>query len=254
MTNIEGIRFSHNICLCYSETMGLYVSDVLHAPKDEVLFIAHGDKGFWKKQVELEDMNMTIRLETNFGYGNRTYMRAIIERAGKKLLDFDQSKMYILNNCSIMTVDVEPHDWEKLFKKIISISKEFNPNKCPLSAISYIEELNSLLNKKEILIKGSYISDFPTKWRGEYIVLLFLAQKIRDLIKGYNAAKVTDEVFANKCLQLYNNFLQKIKVIDIDLSDKRTSQFAEALFMIHEIMIKNELGCNFLSHFISKSK
>lgn len=254
MTIIEGIRYSHDICLCYSETRGLYVSGIFQAPKDEVLFLPHGNKGFWKKQVVLDKIDMMIRLETNFGYGNRTYMRAIIERAGKRLLDFDQSKMYVLNNCSIMTVDVEPHDWEKLFQKIISILNEFNPNKCPSSAISYIEELNGLLNKKEILIKGSFINDCPTKWRGEYIVLLFVAQKIRDLIKGYNAAKVIDGVFANKCLQLYNNFLQKIKVIDIDLFDKRTSQFAEALFMIHEVMIKNELGCNFLSHFISKSK
>lgn len=92
----EGKKFEHNHCLCYSEAKGLYVTRIPLASKEDVLFLPHGHKGFWKKQVSLTKENLTIQVETNFGYGSKTYMRAIVERDGQRLLDFDQSKMYIL--------------------------------------------------------------------------------------------------------------------------------------------------------------
>lgn len=118
----EEAKFKHSHCLCYSEAKGLYVERISLASKDEVLFFPHGHKGFWKKQVSLAKENLTIQVETNFGYGSRTYMRAIIERDGQRLLDFDKSKMYILNNCSVMTLDVKPYEWEELFRDIQKIA------------------------------------------------------------------------------------------------------------------------------------
>lgn len=247
----EETKFEYNHCLCYSEARGLYVTRIPLASKEDVLFLPHDHKGFWEKQVSLTKENLTILVETNFGYGSRTYMRAIIERDGQRLLDFDKSKMYILNNCSVMTLDVKPYEWEELFNKIISISKEFIPDQCTSSA--YVEEIDSILNKKEILIKTTFDKEKATIWDDEYLVTLFAANKIRDLIKGYNMANITDKYFSDKCTQLYKNFLQKIQKIEINPSDSRTIQLAETLFMIHEYMAKNEKGIDFLWHFISKS-
>lgn len=249
----ENNKFEHDHCLCYSEAKGLYVARVPLAPKEDVLFLSHNHNGFWKKQVSLIKENLTIQVETNFGYGIRTYMRAIIERNGQRLLDFDKSQMYILNHCSITTLSVKPYEWEELFNKIISISKEFSPDQCTSSALSYVEEINNILNKKEILIKATFDKENATIWNNEYLVTLFAANKIRDLIKGYNMANITDEYFSDKCAQLYKNFLQKIQKIEINLSDSRAIQLAETLFLIHEFMAKNEKVLDFLGCFISKS-
>lgn len=99
-------------------------------------------------------------------------MRAIIERNGQRLLDFDKSKMYILNHCRVTTLSVKPYEWEELFNKIISISKGFNPDQCTSSALSYVEEINNIL-KKEILIKATFDKGNATIWNNEYLVTLF---------------------------------------------------------------------------------
>ena len=241
-----------NSCLCYSDAKGLYMSTIIFAPKEDVLFHPHGHKGFWNKQVQIQQENLTIRVETNFGYGSRTYMRAIVERDGQRLLDFDLSKIYILNNYSILTLDVEPYDWESLFNKIISVSNGSAYSQYSSCATSYVEGICNLLDKKEIQIKGTF-NRKTINWNGEYLVILFAASKIRDLIKGYNLANITDKHFSGECCQLFNKFLQKVQEIDIDLSDNRAIQLEETLFLIHEFMAKNEKGLDFFEHFISKS-
>ena len=75
----EEIKSEHTICLCYSESKGLYVSSIYFAPKEEILFLPHGDKGFWEREVQVPKDNLSIKIKTNFGYGSMTYMKAIVE-------------------------------------------------------------------------------------------------------------------------------------------------------------------------------
>ncbi len=246
----EDIKSEHTTCLCYSESKGLYASKICFAPEEEVLFLPHGYKGFWKKEVKIPKDNLSIKIKTNFGYSSMTYMKAIVEREGKRLLDFDKSKFFVLNNCSVMTLDVEHYAWEKLFEKIISISKGFDSTLCSTSSLSYVEEIDNILYKKEILIKGSFINEKPVKWNGDYIVTLFAAKKIKDLIKGCQLADITDEYFIEKTNKLCHKWLQKIQNINIDLRDNRTSQLSDCLFAIHEFMIQNNKGLEFLGYFI----
>lgn len=250
----EDIKSEHTTCLCYSESKGLYVSKIYFASKEEVLFLPHGYKGFWEKEVQIPKNNLSIKIKTNFGYGSMTYMKAIVERDGKRLLDFDKSKFFVLNNNSVMTLDVEHYAWEKLFEKIISISKGFDPTLCSTSSISYVEGIDNILNKKEILIKGSSIEEKTVKWDGEYIVTLFAAQKIKDLIKGCQLANITDEYFIDKTNKLCHKWLQKIQSISIDLRDNRTSQLSDCLFTIHDFMIRNGKGLEFVGYFIPKTE
>lgn len=250
----EEIKSEHTTCLCYSESKGLYASSIYFAPEKEILFLPHGYKGFWEKEVQIPKENLSIKIKTNFGYGSMTYMKAIVERDGKRLLDFDKSKFYVLNNSSVMTLDVEHYAWEKLFGKIISISKEFAPTQCSTSSISYIEEIDNILSKKEIFIKSLFINEKTVKWSGEYIVTLFAAKKIKDLIKGCQLANITDEYFINKINELCYKWLQKMQDINIDLRDNRTSQLSDCLFAIHEFMVQNEKGVDFLGYFIPKAE
>lgn len=250
----EDIKYEHTNCLCFSESKGLYVSKIYCAPKEEVLFLPHGYKGFWEQEVQIPKNNLSIKIKTNFGYGSMTYMKGFIERDGKRLLDFDKSKILVLNKCSVMTIDVEPYAWKELFEKIISISKVFDPTQCSPSSISYVEEIDNILNKNEIFIKSSLIKEETVKWEGEYIVTLFAAKKIKDLIKGCQLANITDEYFIDKTNKLCHKWLQKIQKINIDLRDNRICQFSDCLFAIHEFMILNEKGLEFFGYFIPKSE
>ena len=180
-----------------------------------------------------------------------SYMKAIIERDGERLLDFDKSKFFVLNNCSVMTLDVEHYAWEELFEKIISISKEFDSTLCSTSSISYIEEIDNILYKKEILVKDSFIKEKNVKWNGEYLVTLFAAKKIKDLIKGCQLANITDEYFIDKTNKLCHRWLQRIQNINIDLQDNRTVLLSDCLFAIHEFMIQNDKGLDFLGYFVN---
>ena len=49
-------------------------------------------------------------------------------------------------------------------------------------------------------------------------------------------------------------WLQKIQSINIDLGDNRTTQLSDCLFAIHEFMVQNEKGLDFLGYFIPKAE
>ena len=251
----EDIKSEHTTCLCYSESKGLYISEINFAPEEDVLFLPHGIKGWHEEAPQKQMENLSIKIKTNFGYGSMTYMKAIVERDGKRLLDFDKSKFFVLNNSGVMTLDVEHYAWEKLFEKIISISKGFDSTLvCNTSSISYVEEIDNILSKKEVFIKSSFIQGKTVKWSGEYIVALFAAKKIKDLIKGCQLASITDEYFIDKTNELCHKWLQKIQSINIDLGDNRTTQLSDCLFAIHEFMVQNEKGLDFLGYFIPKAE
>lgn len=123
----EDIKSEHTTCLCYSESKGLYASSIYFAPEEEILFLPHGYKGFWEKEVQIPKDNLSIKIKTNFEYGSMTYMKAIVERDGKRLLDFDKSKFFVLNNSSVMTLDVEHYAWKNYSRKLSLYQKDLIP-------------------------------------------------------------------------------------------------------------------------------
>lgn len=79
-------------------------------------------------------------------------------------------------------------------------------------------------------------------------------KKIEDLIKGCQLASITDEYFIDKTNELCHKWLQKIQSINIDLRDNRTTQLSDCLFAIHDFMIRNGKGLEFVGYFIPKTK
>ena len=85
-------------------------------------------KVFEEREVQIPKDNLSIKIKTNFGYGSMTYMKAIVERDGKRLLDFDKSKFFVLNNSSVMTLDVEHYAWGKNYsRKLFLYKKDLTP-------------------------------------------------------------------------------------------------------------------------------
>lgn len=79
----EEIKSEHTICLCYSESKGLYVSSIYFAPEEDILFLPHGYKGFWEREVQIPKDNLSIKIKTNFGYGSMTYMKPLLNGTEK---------------------------------------------------------------------------------------------------------------------------------------------------------------------------
>lgn len=248
----ERIKDEHTTCLCYSERKGLYITEMDIASDEDVLFTPHGHEGYWEQERTIKKENLKIKISTNFGYGNSSYMRAWVEKDGEPLLDFDKSKIYILRNCSVITQDVMPYAWEKLFNKIILASRNHNVEECTTSAISYVEEISNLLDEKEFLIKSSLVRDaFTEKYNG-IDVLIHVMNKTKDLIAGCKAADIIDEYFLDMIIDLCCNLLLKIQKRKVcELSDLKKRKLSDALFSIHEFMIDNGLGFDFFKFFVN---
>ena len=107
-------------CLCYSDKCGLYTDTIPEGENpDELLYRPQGYAGYVINKIEIPGRNIEITILSNFGYGSASYLRASINFGNRRILDFDLSKIYVLNNCSITTIDVPTYNWNLLFEKII---------------------------------------------------------------------------------------------------------------------------------------
>ena len=245
-TTWEDVKDLHSTCLCYTKDKGLFMSPDCFTIEDDILIQPHGHKGFWHKEYPIEEENLNIRVESNFGYGSQAYLRAFIKKNGKIILDFDKSKIYMLNNCSVMSHDVASYAWEDLFDKIIKALKVSNIELCTSSAISYIEEISNVLDCDDIQIYSNYTTQNSSK-RSGVDLSIHAGNKIKDLIKGCNAADISDSYFIDKTTELCQKFLDKILKTKIDLTDDRAHKLSRTLFSIHEFMINHKRGQDFLN-------
>ena len=232
--------------LCYSESKGLYT--LRNTLSSDVIYQAHGYKGFHCDTVEKNDIK--IRFNSNFGYGSRAYLCATVEKNGQRVLDFDTSKLYILNDCSVATFNVKPYEWNTLFYKIVMASNNFNPELCSTQSIVYIERLREILNSDSVQIKESFTKEKEVVWEGDFIVTLLVSDKTKDLINGLKLAHITDKVTIEYTLKLCKELLAKFHVIDANIADSRTKRMSDTLFLIHEFMVENDCGLEFFSSFV----
>lgn len=244
-------KYKSDCCLCFSEKRGLYISRNANLiPQEDVIYRPHRYKGF--RNESLTVAGLSIRVETNFGYGSRSFLRAVVEKDGKRHLDFDRSKLSVLNDGYVDCIEVASLDWEEVFEKIIRIYN--NPNfELNISLfIIYVRELRDILKCDSIKIKGTYQQKKETKWKGGMLVTLFVAKKIRELITGLKLSQPVDENCIEEICKLFKDFLSKIREIDVNMDDSRVEQFSETLFLIHEFMHINKREINFFSNYLNK--
>lgn len=240
-------------CLCYSDKYGLYTDTIPEGSNpSELLYRPQGYKGYVINKIEIPGRNVEITILTNFEYGSVSYHSAAVQFDNRRILDFELSKLYVLRNCSVSTLDVPLYSWDSLFEKIINAYNNASLENLSTSAIAYIDGLNDMLDKNEIFIKVSLDTDKPTKWDGTFLVFLFAGKKIQDLVKGLEAADVSDSTVLKYAMNLCRKYITKVKALTLDYEDSRTSQLSEYLLSVHKFMCANEGGIEYLSLILDK--
>lgn len=240
-------------CLCYSDKYGLYTDIIPEGDNpEELLYRPHGYAGYAINKIEVPGRNVEITILSNFGYGSASYLRAAVNFGSRRILDFDMSKLYILNHCSITTLDVPVYSWNLLFEKIIKAFSIASLDNFTTSAIAYIDELSDMLDKDKISVKGYVDKDKSTQWDGEFLVTLHAGGKIQDLVKGIESAEASDSTVLKYTKNLCRKFVMKIKAQTLDYKDSRTTQLSESLLSVHKFLCANNGGIEYLSLLLDK--
>ena len=199
----EEIKSQYTMCLCYSEGEGLCIKRISDGESsEELLYRPQGYVGFVNDKIAIPGQDIEIEIQSNFGYKSASYLRATFKRGEQYVLDFDLSKLNILNNCSIKTFDVPLYDWNGLFSKLIKAYKESSIESYTTSSIAYLEGLNEMLDKEAVVIKGNLEEKNSTKWEGDFLVELYVGRKMRDLLRGFKFANTSDSVVIEHTLNL----------------------------------------------------
>lgn len=247
----EEVKHLQNKCLCYSKEKGLYVSDIISAVKENVLFLPHGYKGFWNQVKTIQEENLKIKLETKFGCGNASFLRATVNFCEKHILDFDISKLYVYH-CSITTLDVPIYRWDLLFEKIINAYNATSFENFTTSAIVYIDKLSEILDRNVISVKGHIDNEKETQYKGEYMISLYVGRKIQDLVEGLETAEVSDSTILKCTMNLCRKFIKKLKDMTCDHEMSTESLLPEYLLSVHKFMCANKKGKEYLNIILDK--
>ena len=251
----EDIRSQYTKCLCFSNEKGLYTKRISEdITSEELLYRPQGYVGFVNDKIVIPGQDVEINIQSNFGYGSASYLRATIKKGARSLLDFDLSKLYILNNLGVRVFNVPLYEWTKLFDKIIKAYKESSIEDYTTSSIAYLDELSDMLDKEEICIKGGFEKEKSTEWKGDFLVALFAGNKIRNLLKGFKEAQLSDPIVMKYTLNLCRKYINKVKALSLDFNDSRVSQFSETLMLIHQFMWENDAGIEYLGLLFDKEE
>lgn len=244
---------AYPLCLCYSQDKGLYTKRFTeNDDSDELLYRPQGFVGFVNDKLAIPEQDVEIEIQTNFGFRSASYHRATFKRGNLYILDFDLSKLNILNNCSVKTFDVPLYEWDGLFSKLVNAYKESSIEAYTTSSIAYLEGLSEMLDKNEVIIKGNLEEEKNTQWEGDFLVDLYVGKKMRDLLSGFIFANTSDPIVIEHTLNLCRKYVCKVKSLLLDYSDSRVSQVSDTLMLIHQFMCENKTGIEYLSLILDK--
>lgn len=209
-----------SIALCYDKTKDkLYIGSEIG---NNVLFVSHEEKGHNhnRPQFPVPETNFSIKIESNFKYGNRAYLRASMWYNNIPLFNF-QNWLNCLN-CKLLYFKVEPtpEHWEELFTKIIEIYKyrdSWNYN----SIFNGLNALNDALSHpEEITVCNSPWLNPQTPWK-EPLSILHLTRKFCELLDNLETLKLNEvnlfkEILNSICIKImpliittYKHLIQK---------------------------------------------
>lgn len=241
------------LCLCYSQDKGLYTKKLSENEEpDELLYRPQGKVGFVNDKFAIPEQDVEIEIQTNFGYRGASYHRATFKKGDLYILDFDLSKLNILNNCSITTFDISLYDWDGLFYKLVNAYNKSSIEAYTTSSVAYLEGLSKMLDKNKVILKGNIEDQNSIQWEGDFLVALYVGKKMRDLLRGFKVANTSDTVVIEQALNLCRKYICKVKSLVLDYSDSRVSQISDTLMLIHQFMCENKFGIDYLSMVLDK--
>lgn len=249
----EEIKSQYTNCLCFSNEKGLYTKRLSENESPaNLLYRPQGYVGFVSDKLTIPGKNVEIKIQSNFGYCSASYLRAIVTIGNRHILDFDLTKLYILNGCSITTLDVPLYDWGGLFKKIIDAYNMVSIDNLTTSSIAYVEELIDMLDKEEIQVRGSIDKKDTICWDGQFLITSHVGRKIQDLMNGFEVAEVSDSVLLKHTMNLCRKYISVFKSLALDYEDSRVEQLSKVLLSIHKFMYENHAGIEYLSILLDK--
>ena len=247
---IKTSNMNRDICLCYNRENGLVSTKFCRC--DDAIFITHDIKKRRTDSFSIPDKNLTIHIMSNFNNGENSYLYAQIEHNGQPLLDFDKRKIRILNHSSIVQFSVIAEDWATLLNKIAYACNHHVPDVCPSAAISYVDELYSILNNDSVEIQSTWVSD-KKNWEGKLLTTLLVAIKLKDLLVWLINVNLEDEVLSEHILPLCSRFLKNLKEIGVISSRSYMESFTKTLKYVCDFMMDHGAGVEFLQYFLQTS-
>lgn len=182
------------VSLCYNKKSDtLYISD--SALTEETLFESYDDKGLYHDKPEfiIPGTTFSVKIKSNFEYGNASYLRAYIIYNNKPLFDFyNWSKVLQPNKYLRFEVVPNAQNWKYLFQKIIDVYNARND--WNYNAIT--EGLNALqlmlMDPNSVKIRR-FVWSNDVIWN-DAVSILHIARKIEELIDALEIIKDNCEV------------------------------------------------------------
>ena len=79
-------------CLGYNKQKGMYVDEVSNVPTSDLFFEFHEQKGFiTQKSKKIRGLDISIEVQSNFGYYGASYLCLSLVHNDKHILDFEES-------------------------------------------------------------------------------------------------------------------------------------------------------------------
>ena len=111
---------NYSICLCYTEEKGLFTKRLADGENEGVVLLrSHNEE--WKRTIKasIPGTDTIIQVCTKIGTCYNSFFYATIRNGENFVLDFDESKLQILNGGGVERITAHIGDWNGLFQKII---------------------------------------------------------------------------------------------------------------------------------------
>lgn len=187
------------------------VEDDLHVNYKKggiVLFESYEEKGYKQNKPKffIPGTNFSIKIESNFGFGNNSHLRALIWYNDLPLLNFHNWWDCINYKLSFFEVEPTPEHWKELFSQIINVynhKDSWNYNNISTG----LQELhNALSHPEKITIRNHPWLPPKTVWEEKLSVLHF-ARKSIELLNELISLKFDDvkyfkDILNSICMKL----------------------------------------------------
>lgn len=209
--------------LRYNSKKGLYISED-NRDGDKILLSSHSFMHERMRKFELTEDNFRVFVWSNFGCAY--YMHAIIYYKGRKLLDFNPQKIFVLNHRELSnfyvssTMGIEKA-WLAIFEIIINVYNDrdlyYQHNEPEFSL--YYKRLLELASAQEVKVWGSWnINRRPATWKGGLLSFSLFSSNLYLLLSEAEKDDDFSEKHGIEIIALCKTFLVTLKKSYSDLN------------------------------------
>ena len=209
------------------------------------------DKKFQTKDIEISKIHANLHISSKYDSGGVScHLFARLQYKGRYILEFDSSKLHILNNASVLNHIVLRGQWEMLFAKIIQTYSNTNEFTNLDAALNYIDQIDTLIGCDSMEITSALHKSNYTIWRNQIPILSHLGNVISDLISSIEISNLNNNVkITNALLEISKKYIKKTRdeFPLIPITDSRLPQISTHMASIHSFMNKHNHSSIYLN-------